>query len=378
MASIVKRESKRGVRYDVRTRIAGRVVTRTFATRKAADAYASTTEADKLRGVVVDPRRARVTVQSYSDRWLEQRPDLAERTRELYRWLLDKNVLPRLGAMSLAELSPSIVRTWHSSIAAEHPTTAAKAYRLLSSIMRTAVSDEVIVRNPCQVKGAASEHAPERPTASVAEVDALGTAMPDHLRAAVLLAAWCQLRRAELLGLRRRDIDLLRGTLTISSTRTMTMAHRTVEKEPKTAAGRRTVAIPTNILAALTTHLDENVGSDPEALMFGATPQALDAAWRTARRAVGRPELRLHDLRHSGLTWSAATGATIAELMHRAGHASPVAALRYQHATEDRDQALAAALAQLAPVSEVVPIRARDGRAMEASQRERSPGTKGR
>lgn len=66
---------------------------------------------------------------------------------------------------------------------------------------------------------------------------------------------------------------------------------------------------------------------------------------------IGRNDLRLHDLRHTGLTWSAATGATLAELMHRAGHKSSVAAQRYQHATEDRDRALAHALAELAPAS---------------------------
>ena len=59
-----------------------------------------------------------------------------------------------------------------------------------------------------------------------------------------------------------------------------------------------------------------------------------------ARRAVGRTDLRLHDLRHSGLTWTASLGATAAELMHRGGH-SPAAALRYQHAPQDRDAVLA-------------------------------------
>jgi integrase len=190
--------------YDVRTRIAARVVTRTFKRRKDADAYASTVEADKLRGVVVDPRRAKVTMADYTTAWLEQRSDLAQRTNELYRWLLDRHILATFGSTALADLSPSAVRNWHARIATNHPATAAKAYRLLSSVMRTALADEVITRNPCQVKGAAVEKPPERPVASIAEVQALADAMPDHLRAAVLLAAWCQLRRAELRGLRRR------------------------------------------------------------------------------------------------------------------------------------------------------------------------------
>ncbi len=62
-------------------------------------------------------------------------------------------------------------------------------------------------------------------------------------------------------------------------------------------------------------------------------------------------------MRHSGLSWAAATGASVAELMRRAGHATPGAALRYQHATEDRDAAMAAALAGLAESAPVVTLR---------------------
>ncbi|MBF6557112.1 MAG: tyrosine-type recombinase/integrase [Acidimicrobiales bacterium] len=72
---------------------------------------------------------------------------------------------------------------------------------------------------------------------------------------------------------------------------------------------------------------------------------------------MGIRELRFHDLRHSGLTWSAATGASIAELMRRAGHASQTAAMRYQHATDDRDRVLAHALADLASRAGEQPVR---------------------
>jgi integrase len=61
----------------------------------------------------------------------------------------------------------------------------------------------------------------------------------------------------------------------------------------------------------------------------------------------------MHDLRHSGLTWSAAAGATPAELMRRAGHKSSDAAMRYQHATSDRDAALAEALSAMARMASV-------------------------
>jgi integrase len=114
-------------------------------------------------------------------------------------------------------------------------------------------------------------------------------------------------------------------------------------------------------------HLAERVAPEPTAWLFpGAgsqpvAPRTLDRAWTRARETVGRSDLRLHDLRHSGLTWAAATGATTAELMSRAGHASPAAALRYQHATQDRDRALADALAALSGGESVRDARALSG-----------------
>jgi integrase len=64
-------------------------------------------------------------------------------------------------------------------------------------------------------------------------------------------------------------------------------------------------------------------------------------AFDKARKKIGRPELHLHDLRHFANMLAASTGASTRELMSRLGHASPAAALRYQHATAERDQVVA-------------------------------------
>ncbi len=66
------------------------------------------------------------------------------------------------------------------------------------------------------------------------------------------------------------------------------------------------------------------------------------------RQKAGRPDLRFHDLRHTGAVLAAQTGATLAELMGRLGHATPQAALRYQHAAAGRDAAIAVALSRIA------------------------------
>ncbi len=120
--------------------------------------------------------------------------------------------------------------------------------------------------------------------------------------------------------------------------------------------------MPAHVAASLSDHLTRFVGPEPDALVLTGEhgrPLALpvlNKAWQEARSLVGRPDLRLHDLRHTGLTLAAATGATVAELMHRAGHASSAAALLYQHATADRDRVLAEALEVLTAPASLTPI----------------------
>ena len=74
---------------------------------------------------------------------------------------------------------------------------------------------------------------------------------------------------------------------------------------------------------------------------------SLYTAWRRAARATGIDELRFHDLRHTGNTLAAATGASTKELMSRMGHASPRAALIYRHASRERDVVIAQALSDV-------------------------------
>ena len=94
------------------------------------------------------------------------------------------------------------VRSWLAGLEREavSPNTVAKAYRLLARIMDTAVEAGLIVRNPCSVKGAATERAPEMRVATVAQVAALAEVIDPRFRALVLVAAYAGLRWGELVG----------------------------------------------------------------------------------------------------------------------------------------------------------------------------------
>jgi integrase len=113
------------------------------------------------------------------------------------------------------------------------------------------------------------------------------------------------------------------------------------------------VALPSVLVAVVGEHLAEFPPSDPEDLIFkGPKGAALrrnnfhrSARWAECVAEAGLPEgFRFHDLRHTGNTLAASSGASTRKLMHRMGHASMRAALIYQHATSDRDREIAAAI----------------------------------
>lgn len=352
MASVKPRTLDDGTRrYDVRYRLpSGQVRTKTLRTRREADRFAATVEADKARGGLLDPRAGKVTLADYAKAWLAARPDLRPRTVELYEHHLERNIFPRLGELELGRLDVATVRAWHAGLLRDGRgvATAAKSYRLLRTMAGTAVEDGLILANPCQVKGAGTEDAPERPTIEPAQVWALADAVEPRRRLLVLLAGFCGLRLGEALGLTADRVDLLHGTLRIDrQLQELRPGCRPVLTEPKTAAGRRIVRLPATVAGEAEKHLARWAGPAPERFLFvGATGASLrrhgwQREWARARTAVGLPELHFHDLRHSALTLLAATGATVAELQAAAGHSSAAAALRYQHATEGRARLLA-------------------------------------
>jgi integrase len=326
----------------------------TFATKGDALAHLATIETDLRRGAWIDPAGGRVTFAVWAKKWLDGRADLRPVTKAKYQHMLDRHVVPVLGHVELSKLTPSAVRAWYMDMRGRFVTTGDDAYRMVRAILNTAVTDGLIARNPCQVRGAGQARSAERPVATVAELAAAVEAVPDCYRLAILLPAWCQLRRGEVLGLQRRDVDLMHGTIRVERSVVRPMDGMTVIGPPKTSAGARTLTVPSNVLPVLREHLRRYVEPQPQAWLFTnesggpMIPVTLNRIWQRARKVIGRTDLHYHDLRHTGLTWAAASGASVAELMRRGGHANPAAALRYQHATEDRDRAIADALAELA------------------------------
>jgi integrase len=339
----------------------------TFETERQAAKWLTVVESEIIKGEWVAPEASEIRLGPYGEKWIAERK-LRPRTREYYEDLFRLHIRPYLGDLALGAIKPATIRSWRSRLLDGGTTEpqAVKAYALLRAILNTAVKeDEILRQNPCRIPGYDRYHTPERPVASVAQVFALADAMPARFAALIVVAAFSSLRWGELAALRRCDVDLTTGTVRVP--RTLTALRNRMEfGAPKSAAGNRVVALPAVARSALAAHLRDYVGDGPDALVFTGEKGAVlrsgnwrrAVGWVEAVRAAGLPEgFHFHDLRHTGNTLAAATGASTRELMHRMGHASMRAALIYQHATSERDREIAVGMdrriAQAQPESRV-------------------------
>ncbi|MEO8697613.1 MAG: site-specific integrase [Acidimicrobiales bacterium] len=326
----------------------------TFATKADANQWLSTVQTDVARGDHLDPAGNDILFEEFATAWLADKRALRPKTVELYSHLLNCHLLPTFGPLPLARIDTTLVRRWHAATLSGHlsQSTVAKTYRLLRQILETAIDDHLIRQNPCRLKGAATEKTIERTIPTLAQVHALADAIDPRYRAMVWLGALGGLRKGECHGLARRHIIDDGATVSIRVERALveTQRHGLLIQEPKTEAGRRTVALPSFVAEEVRTHLERFVGAQPDALVFTAAHDGgpvNKTVWRNAwqkARLGAHVDCTFHDLRHFAGTMNAAAGATTKEAMARLGHASPDASLRYQHVIQGRDSEIANAV----------------------------------
>ncbi|MBO2445621.1 site-specific integrase [Actinomadura barringtoniae] len=322
----------------------------TFDTSTDAEVWLVLKEAEIRRGEWINPDLGKITFEEYASQWIDDRV-LKVRTEGLYRGLLRNHLVPTFGKRQIADIREADVRRWRKQrLKAVGQSTVAKAYQLLKSVLNTAVEDELIRRNPCRIKGAGTPYTPERQVIPLTKVSEILAASPERYRALILLGTFTTLRWGELAGLRRSHLDLDEGLVHVIDTVAELDGGQLRDETPKSRAGRRTVAIPEEIIPDLREHLATFAEHGPEGRVFigprggPLRRSGFRRTWNKVRAQVGLPEFHFHDLRHVGNTLAASNGASLKELMTRMGHSSTRAALIYQHASKDRDKVIAQAI----------------------------------
>jgi integrase len=350
MASVHRRSTSRGNRYDVRFRLAdGSPRKRTFRTRKEADQYAATVEVDRLRGTLLDPTRGRITFAEWCDQYLE----VAARTKRPTTYARDLSVLrthfrPALGRLPLSAISPrhlrDVVDTMSVSLA---PRTVRTNYGVASGVFTAAVDADLIARTPCRgIKLPAVERKPER-FLTPAELDALVSGVPIEHQAMIRVAATLGLRWSEVIALRCRHVSLSRRTVAITET-ISEVDGLLLSADVKTKASRRTLPLTARTAEALAEHMARRglTSSVEDALLFVAPDGGplrhsnfRTRVWQPAVKAARLGRLTFHDLRHSAVGFLIEAGAHPSVIQKRLGHASIRTTLDvYGHVLPTTDQ----------------------------------------
>jgi integrase len=272
--------------------------------------------------------RERLTLAAYAALWLaaaqhsERRPS----TVAVYRRMLDRHVLPVLGAVQLRDLRREHVVRWWATV----PTDAlrAQAHAVLRQVLAAAAADGHAVAAPL-LRADRPRYAPaEQPHVSTAQMRRLLAASAEPWRTLFLLAWTTGARVGELLGFVWADLDEVGGTLALTHQLGRAEGGRV---DLKARRQRRRVALGPATLAALRAHRAREARAgrgQPGDFMFcraAGLPlyyRLVRAAFKGAAVAAGLPAgLKLHSLRHGAAQAMLDAGVDLDTVSRRLGHA---------------------------------------------------------
>ena len=293
-------------------------------------------------GTYVDPKLAKITVEQWCELWLagysKRKLSVTQAKTQI------KKINARFGNRPLLSIRPSEVKAWIAELQESGlgPAAVHAAHQRFSQIFSDAVLDGLIPKSPASKR--TTPPAPEqRPfVATTAQIWALHDAMPEHLRAVVLLGAFAGLRRNELIALRVQDIDFMRGVIT--------PAVQYGDLPLKTRESMQPIPIPQDMALELN-KMPAKWGSEVvvvNSLGRPTAPQYVNTAFKAARESVeGLPEgFRIHDLRHYYASMLIKSGLDVKSVQARLRHKSAKTTLDiYGHLWPDSDESSRAAVA---------------------------------
>jgi integrase len=331
--------------------------------RSREDAVRKLRELVQARDASVNPTANGDTVGEFLAQWLAgKKPTVRLKTWERYRQYIENNAIPRIGRVTLKRLSPQDLQRLYGELLESglSSTTVHHVHLVLHNALQAAFRWGLVQRNVATLT-----EAPRMRTAEMRVLNPdqcryfLKAIRGDELEALYVLAITTGMRQGELLALRWRDVDLVRGIVAVTSTLER-VSGRARLTEPKTHRSRRPVILPELARDALHKHRQRQATVTPEAL--GSEYQfifqsrvggPLDHSHLLQRRfyplleRAGLPRIRFHDLRHTAATAMLRQGVHPKVAAEMLGHSDPTTTLRiYSHVSEAMHHQAAAAIDQ--------------------------------
>lgn len=334
----------------------GRERSRTFERRTDAERWLASVEVSKSKGDWVDPALGRRTFAWWVTEWEPTLVSLRESTIDRDRRIVRTHLLPRFANVPLAAITTREVARFIADLmnAGDHsPATVRKIGQVLSKVMRGAVEAGLIARNPCSGVRLPVEPKRDMQFLNAVQVAALATAVGPEWSTLIMTAAFTGMRWGELAGLRPERVSIAGKTIAVVEQLTE-VSGDLYWGPPKTAAGRRSIAVPSSLAVLLEDQL-QKPKVDRAGLVFptplGEPMRRSNFArrvWAPATKALGLDGLRFHDLRHTAVALAISKGAHPKAIQERMGHSSITVTLdRYGHLFDGLDTQIADSLDDL-------------------------------
>jgi integrase len=284
---------------------------------------------------------------------------------------VERHIVPALGGVLLQGLTPGHLTAFYRTLMDDgrrdrRGGLAPKSVRNIHGVLHAALRDAVrwgyLSRNVANLADLPKGMAPEMRVWSPGQLRAfLDQVRGDSLYAAWLLLATTGMRRGEVAGLRWPDVDLEVGRVSPRRPRVV-VNYEVVVSEPKTAKGRRSLALDPATVAALREHrtrqLEQRLAVGPRWQESGLVftwpdgrpihPERFSRWFEQHARAAGLPKIRLHDVRHSYATAALSAGIPAKVVSERLGHATIAITMdTYSHVLPGLDAQAAGTAARL-------------------------------
>ena len=317
-------------------------------------------------GMFIKP--GKTTLREFLERWLKDYawPNLAPRTAEGYEHIIRRHLIPALGNMTLMQLKPEHLQKYYSeklssgrcdSSGGLSGQTVRHHHTALHKALQAAVEWGLLSRNVADAVSPPHVQRLEMYTWGGDDITHFLEAAKDTPYYALFYTAFFTgMRRSELLALRWQDIDFILSQVYVSRSLHCLSGGRVVFRSPKTAKGRRTVALPPSAILVLKEHYEKQkleramlgIPLTDDDLVFShldgspLLPDSVTHAWIKLVRRTGLKSIRLHDARHSHASLMLKQGVHPKIVQERLGHASIQITLdTYSHIAPELQQAAA-------------------------------------
>lgn len=331
-----------------------------YDTKTAAKDAMSTMRAEQITGTGVVPRGGERLMGDFLTEWWGDQESTYEkvRSKSSIEGVMERYIRRMLGSLTLDQITAVIVQRWVNDLTAGRTKvrsprplaakTVRNAHGLLHQILDAAVLKYKLIRhNPCELTKLPEDYGAEMRFLTHAEAERLVMAIPEHYRPLIVFLLGTGVRWAEALGLRVKNVDVLARKVTILK-QTTELAGRFHDEDPKSKRGRRTLTLPATALdAVIPLVVLDGVQDDRERRIFLGPRggmirrEKFYKIWHTATAAAGVEGLRIHDLRHTHISWLISAGVPLTAISRRAGHASiAITSDRYGHLLDEVDERL--------------------------------------